>query len=123
MLWAADEVVPLDDAMLELEAPMRSAALRFERLPLFRRQLERGPVIDRRLMTGELSLAPALQFVGRFVAGIEPALSLEPFGGRAIGVEAFRLVLDAAGPDAEPIEISAIPSANSCVERSTSVSS
>src|SRR4029078_12231424 len=53
MLRSAYEIVPFDDAVLELEAPMRPASLRFERLAVLIAELEGGAVRDGRALERE----------------------------------------------------------------------
>ena len=105
MLRPADEVVPLDRAIVELEAPMWLATFGLERRAILRCQLERGAVIDGRQSARQLPLAPAVQLIGRLVAGIEPAYRLELLGCRIIAVRPFRLMRDLIGYDAEPRKV------------------
>ena len=52
---------------------MRAPALRLQRRALLGAQAQRGAIIDRRPAERLLALAPAVEFLGRLVGGIEPA--------------------------------------------------
>ena len=73
MALAAHEIAPAHDARLQLETPVRSPSFRFQRRRDPPGQAKRGAVIDRRAAQRLLALAAPVEFLGGFVAGIEPA--------------------------------------------------
>ena len=72
MALAADEIVPPDDGMLELEAPMRPPALGLEPRAVRRRQLERSAIVDWRQAARLLAFAATLQLLRRLIGWIKP---------------------------------------------------
>ena len=92
-------------ARVELEAPVRLAALGFERGALGVGQLERGAIVDRRTAERLLALAPAVELLGRLVGGIEPARALQRLGRRFVKRHPLRLAAFQVGDDSEPGEV------------------
>src|SRR5690606_28986185 len=90
---AARQVFPGDALAFQLEAPVRAAAFGLEGGLLGVGQRQGGAVVDRRLAARQLHLAAAVQFVGRFIAGIEAALGLQAGGGLFIAVEPLGLIV------------------------------
>ena len=90
---------------VELEAPVRLAALRFERGAVGVGELERGAVVDRRLAERLLALAPPVELFGRLVGGIEPARPLQRLGRRFVERHPLRLAAFQVGDDSEPGEV------------------
>ena len=94
MLLAPDPVGPGDRlCVIQLEAPVRPATLFLESGPLGFAQVQRRPVIDRRLAAAELNLALQVQFLRGFIGRIDPARCLELFQLRFIAIEPRRLAL------------------------------
>ena len=102
MLGTANKIGPFDDTAVQLEAPMRLPALRFQCGALVCRQLQCGAIIDTRATTGFLALAAALQFVGCFVTGVEPPFRLQFLHQCVVARKALGLPFHARGMDAEP---------------------
>ena len=87
-------------------------------------QLQRGAVIDGRKPPGLLAFAAAVQFVGRFIAGIEQPARPQVVGNGVIAGKALRLPFhppDGVMPSQSMS--TAMPLAYSSVERAVSVSS
>ena len=105
LLRPAHQVLPGDRPFLQLEAPVRPAALGLVCPSLGLRKLERGAVVDRR--TAGLALQPALQLqlLGGLIAGIEPAGGLQGLGRGTVAGKPGRLPLQLVPRKAEPGEI------------------
>ena len=77
-LLAADEVGPGDRlVMIQLEPPMGRAPFGLIGGDLVRGQRQRGAIIDRRQAAPQQDLAPQLQFLLRFIGGIDMAGGLQ----------------------------------------------
>ena len=102
---AAGQILPGYPLALQLEAPVRAAALGLQLRLVRVGQLQRGSVIDGRKAARQLHLAAAVQFVGRLVAGVQAARGLQPRGGLLIAVEALGLVVAFVPGQAEPLQV------------------
>src|ERR1043166_3091820 len=91
---APHQVAPAHFALRQLEAPMRTAALRLQRGAVRRRERQYGAVVDRRLVLRDLALAAALQCFRRFVSRIETAAGFEFLRGGAMGLGALDLATE-----------------------------
>src|SRR5208283_3184923 len=83
MAFAAHEIGPAHDFVVELEAPVWPAAPCFQLGPLRTRKGERGPVVDRGQAARLLALAFAIELLGGFKARIK-APSLAQFSGSSV---------------------------------------
>ena len=105
-LVAADQVGPGDRlVMVQLEAPVRRATLGFIGGDLVRGQRQGGAVIDRRQAAPEQDLAAQVQFLARFIGGVDMAGCLERFEPRFIEGEAVGLFFLAVPMEAEPLQV------------------
>jgi hypothetical protein len=78
MLRPAHEVVPFDrPAMVELEAPVRPPAFRFQPCSFLLVERQRRAVVDRRHAAAQLDLALEIQLLGGFVSRIGAAHRVE----------------------------------------------
>ena len=102
---AADEVVPGDGLLIELEAPMRTPPLRVVAGFYLGGQRQGCTVIDRRQAARLQALAAPVELVGGFVSRVEPATLLQSFGRRGIERRPFGLPHDEIRNHAEPFEI------------------
>ena len=104
-LRASDRIFPANGFMIQLEAPMRLAALsqQFRLLPLA--QLQSGAIIDRRATSLQRKLSFELQFLAAFPAGVKPPCSLEALGRRCVAIQPFRLARLLIPLQAQPKEI------------------
>ena len=84
---------------------MRGPPLRLQRGAVLVGQAKRGAIVDRRTAERLLALAPAIEFVGGLVGGIEPPHRAQPLGRRLVQRHALRLPASEVGNDAEPGQI------------------
>ena len=105
MAVAAHQIRPGDRARLQLEAPVRLAPLRDQRLPIRVRQRQRRAVVDGRQATANLALAAPVQLVGGFETGIEATHLLQPLCCRSIMGEAVGLAHHKIGNRPQPGQI------------------
>jgi hypothetical protein len=91
MHLAADNIVKRDCLARKLETPVGLTPLRLKACTLLIRKLERGTVIDRRPVLRELSLATAIELLGRLIAGIKSPHGPEPVSSRIMRPCAIRL--------------------------------
>src|SRR5690606_28548239 len=89
----ARQVFPGDALAFQLEAPVRTAALGLQRGLFGLGQRQGGAVINGRQAARQLHLAAAVQFVGRFIAGVEATIGLQPSGGLFIAIEPLGLIV------------------------------
>src|SRR5690554_3610013 len=95
----------MDGATIKLEAPMRPASLRFEPCAILWGKIERGAIVDRRLVECAGALAATIKLVLGLVAGIEPASGYQPVARCVIKRGPLRLAHEQIGRDAEPGQV------------------
>ena len=107
-LLAADEVGPGDRlVMIQLEPPMGRAPFGLIGGDLVRCQRQRGAIIDRRQAATQQDLAPQLQFLLRFIGGIDMAGGLQRLELLLIQGEAIRLLFLRVPAQAKPLQVGA----------------
>ena len=108
MLGPADQVGPFDHrVVVELEAPVRLHAVRFQSRARGVGQRQRGAIIDGWQPAPQQDLALQLQFLRRFIGGIDAPRGDQIGESRFIDREARRLAFLAIGRHPQPVEIAA----------------
>ncbi len=87
------------------EAPVRLASVGFVLRNLLLRQRQRLAAIDRRQAAAAPHLAPEVEFLRRFVAGVEQAGGPELVGRCLVAINTPRLVFGAVLEDSEPMQV------------------